>query len=67
MDREKSRGRTATVARPKPKPKNERREEVDKDKSWRVLLHNDDVRCAHFLSPSSEKLPVYRARPLPTV
>ena len=38
-----SRGRTAVIQRPKPKPKNENREDVDKEASWRVLLHNDDV------------------------
>lgn len=53
MDRQKSRGRTATVARPKPKPKNERREDVSMDKSWRVLLHNDDVRRAQSLAHPS--------------
>lgn len=41
----KSRGRTAVIQRPKPKPKQSSKEEVDHDKSWRVLLHNDDVRC----------------------
>jgi hypothetical protein len=41
--RERKRGRTATVARPKPKPKFDRKEDVDKEKSWRVLVHNDDV------------------------
>ena len=41
---ERQRGRTITVARPKPKPKQDRKEDVDKEPSWRVLLHNDDVR-----------------------
>ena len=46
-ERSRSRSRTITVARPKPKAKGERKEDVDQDKSWRVLLHNDDVRkCA---------------------
>lgn len=39
----KSKGRIAVIQRPKPKPKQSNKEEVDKDKSWRVLLHNDDV------------------------
>ena len=43
-ERERSRGRTAVVSRPKPKPKQDRKEQVDKENSWRVLLHNDDVR-----------------------
>ena len=41
---ERQRGRTIVVARPKPKPKADRKEDVDKEPSWRVLLHNDDVR-----------------------
>lgn len=45
-ERSRERGRTITVARPKPKPKQERKESVDNEKSWRVLLHNDDVRAA---------------------
>ena len=57
-EREKSRGRTAVISRPKPKPKQDRREEVDKEKSWRVLLHNDDVRAPHVLST-----PLMLARP----
>ena len=46
-ERERSRGRTTTIARPKPKPKQSSKEEVDKENSWRVLLHNDDVRASH--------------------
>ena len=46
-ERERSRGRTAVVSRPKPKPKQDRKEDVDIDKSWRVLLHNDDVRLTN--------------------
>ena len=49
-EREKSRGRTAVISRPKPKPKQDRREEVDKEKSWRVLLHNDDVSASMQLA-----------------
>jgi len=56
MDRQKSRGRTATVARPKPKPKNERREDVSMDKSWRVLLHNDDVHTFDYVSMAIVKV-----------
>ena len=46
-ERQRSKGKTITVARPKPKPKQDRKEDVDIDKSWRVLLHNDDVRLAN--------------------
>lgn len=45
-EREKSRGKTAVIARPKPKPVEKNREEVEKEGSWRVLLHNDDVSCS---------------------
>ena len=41
---ERERGRTAVIAKPKPKPKEKNKEDVEKEGSWRVLLHNDDVR-----------------------
>jgi len=55
-ERERSRGRTITVARPKPKPKSERREAVEHDKSWRVLLHNDDVHTFDYVTMAIVKV-----------
>jgi len=51
-----SRGRTAVIQRPKPKPKNENREDVDKEASWRVLLHNDDVHTFDYVSMAIVKV-----------
>jgi len=55
-ERERSRGRTATVARPKPKPKSERKEDVEKEPSWRVLLHNDDVHTFDYVTMAIVKV-----------
>ena len=55
-ERQRSRGRTAVISRPKPKPKNENREDVDKDNSWRVLLHNDDVHTFDYVTMAIVKV-----------
>ena len=49
-EREKSTGRTAVIARPKPEPIEKSREEVEKEGSWRVLLHNDDVHTFDYVN-----------------
>merc|ERR1712216_674944 len=49
-EREKSRGKTAVIARPKPQPVEKNREEVEKEGSWRVLLHNDDVHTFDYVN-----------------
>jgi ATP-dependent Clp protease adapter protein ClpS len=53
---ERQRGRTITVARPKPKPKQDRKEDVDKEPSWRVLLHNDDVHTFDYVTMAIVKV-----------
>jgi len=53
---ERERGRTAVISRPKPKPKNERKEDVDKEPSWRVLLHNDDVHTFDYVTMAIVKV-----------
>ena len=55
-EQSKSRGRLAVISRPKPKPKSENREQVDKDNSWRVLLHNDDVHTFDYVSMAIVKV-----------
>jgi len=49
-ERERQRGRSATIAKPKPKPKSRRKEDVEKEGSWRVLLHNDDVHTFDYVN-----------------
>ena len=65
-EKEKSRGRTAVISRPKPKPKQDRKEAVDHDKSWRVLLHNDDVHTFDYVTMAVRR-PLLSARPPPAL
>merc|ERR1719160_220762 len=55
-EQQRSRGRTAVVQRPKPKPKQDRKEDVEMDKSWRVLLHNDDVHTFDYVTMAIVKV-----------
>merc|ERR1719160_1420591 len=55
-EQQRSRGRTAVVQRPKPKPKQDRKEDVSMDKSWRVLLHNDDVHTFDYVNMAIVKV-----------
>ena len=41
----RERSRSAVIAKPKPKAKAKNKEDVEKEGSWSVLLHNDDVRA----------------------
>ena len=51
-----ARGRTAVVQRPKPKPKFDRKEDVEMDKTWRVLVHNDDVHTFDYVTMAIVKV-----------
>ena len=48
----RERSRSAVIAKPKPKAKAKNKEDVEKEGSWSVLLHNDDVRARQPAGPA---------------
>ncbi|KAA8498980.1 ATP-dependent Clp protease adapter protein ClpS [Porphyridium purpureum] len=50
FEQDTSRGNVITIQKPEVKKKSERKSETEKEKNWRVLLHNDDVHTFDYVT-----------------